>query len=108
MTPTPVRKKHIPVRTCVACRSTDAKRALVRIVRLTEGQVVVDETGKRNGRGAYLCRRRACWQKALKTGALARALKTTLNAESLALLQAYAEHLPETSDTEPTADSEEE
>ncbi len=101
------RKKHVPIRTCVACRSTDAKRALIRLVRVAEGQVVVDASGKLNGRGAYLCPQRTCWQKALKTGALARALKTTLSAETLAALQAYAQQLPETSDTEPAVQTEE-
>lgn len=90
------RQKHIPERTCVACRAHDAKRALVRVVRLTDGGVVVDETGKQKGRGAYLCCQRACWDQALKRGALNRALRVTLTAEEIAALQAYAAALPET------------
>jgi len=100
-------QKRIPLRTCVACRTTEAKRALIRLVRLPDGDVVVDPTGKRSGRGAYLCPQRQCWQKALKTGSLGRALKTTLRPETLAALQAYAQQLPETLDSEPTAQIEE-
>lgn len=90
------RPKHVPERTCIACRAQGAKRALVRVVRLPEGGVVVDETGKRKGRGAYLCRQRTCWNKALTRGALERALRVTLTAEEVAALQAYATSLPET------------
>lgn len=80
----------------MACRAQGAKRALVRVVRLTEGGVVVDETGKQKGRGAYLCRQRVCWSQALKRAALNRALRVTLTAEEVATLQAYAATLPET------------
>lgn len=80
----------------MACRAHGAKRALVRVVRLAEGGVVVDETGKQKGRGAYLCRQRVCWSLALKRGALERALRVTLAAEEVAALQAYAAALPET------------
>ncbi|HQE91802.1 MAG TPA: YlxR family protein [Anaerolineae bacterium] len=90
------RQKHVPARTCVACRMQRAKRDLVRVVRLTEGGVVVDETGKQKGRGAYLCRQRACWTLALQRGALHHALRTTLTTEEMAVLQRYAAALPET------------
>ncbi len=69
------RPRHVPQRTCVACRRTDAKRGLVRIVRLPEGRVAVDPTGKHAGRGAYLCADQMCWETALKRRALERALK---------------------------------
>ncbi|OGO51618.1 MAG: hypothetical protein A2148_10265 [Chloroflexi bacterium RBG_16_68_14] len=71
--------KHIPQRTCVGCRATSAKRAFVRIVHTPEGTVEIDPTGRRNGRGAYLCARRQCWQEALKKGRLAHALRTTIS-----------------------------
>lgn len=79
----------------MACRTHGAKRTLVRVVRLTEGGVVVDETGKQKGRGAYLCRQRVCWSKALTRGVLERALRVTLSAEEVTALQAYAALLPE-------------
>ena len=52
----PLRQRHIPQRTCVGCRTTTAKRQFVRIVRTAAGRVEVDLTGKKAGRGAYLCR----------------------------------------------------
>jgi predicted RNA-binding protein YlxR (DUF448 family) len=86
----PTRQKHVPLRTCIACRETKSKRELIRIVLLPDGTVAVDETGKMNGRGAYLCRRHACWQKALERGSLNRALRTSLPPEATAHLTAYA------------------
>jgi predicted RNA-binding protein YlxR (DUF448 family) len=83
--------KHVPQRTCVGCRTTSAKRAFVRVVRAPEGAVDVDETGRRNGRGAYICADRSCWEEALKKDRLARALRTTLSAQDIERLRAYAE-----------------
>jgi predicted RNA-binding protein YlxR (DUF448 family) len=84
------RPRHVPQRTCVACRTTGAKRGLVRVVRAADGKVEVDETGKKPGRGAYLCRTRECWDKALKGKVLEYALKTAITAEDKAALQTYA------------------
>lgn len=72
----PVRKT--PQRTCVACRTTGDKRGLVRVVRGPEG-VEVDPTGKKPGRGAYLCERAECWREAFKKNRLDAALKTRLS-----------------------------
>src|SRR5205809_1107102 len=88
------RPKHVPQRTCVACRTTGAKRGLVRIVRTAEGTVEVDETGKKPGRGAYLCAVKDCWDTALARKALEYALKTAISAEDKAALQNYAANLP--------------
>jgi predicted RNA-binding protein YlxR (DUF448 family) len=89
------RPKHVPQRTCVACRTTGAKRGLVRVVRTAEGKVEVDETGKKAGRGAYLCNARTCWDKALKGKVLEYALKTAISMEDKASLQAYAATIPD-------------
>jgi len=88
-------RKHIPLRTCVACRQIRAKRELVRIVKPPEGQIVVDEKGKAAGRGAYLCRRRTCWQVVMQPGRLEHALRAAVSAEEREALLRYAEHLPE-------------
>lgn len=88
------RPKHIPERMCISCRERSAKRALVRIVRTPEGNVEIDPTGKRNGRGAYLCEQPACWERALTSQSLARALKTELTTEAIASLRSYAATLP--------------
>jgi hypothetical protein len=87
------RRKHVPLRTCIACRSTEAKRGLVRVVRTPEGRVELDATGKRNGRGAYVHETRGCWDEALKKERLARALKVTVPAEDMEQLKAHAETL---------------
>jgi predicted RNA-binding protein YlxR (DUF448 family) len=71
----------------------------VRLVRTPEGQVVVDPTGKRSGRGAYLCDQAACWRQALARGILTRALKLDTIAEAdLQHLNAYAQRLSGTSE----------
>jgi hypothetical protein len=87
------KRKHVPQRTCVACRTSRPKRELVRVVRTPEGNVVVDETGKRNGRGAYLCPKRACWETALSRGLLNRALRTNVTEDAMARLAEYAADL---------------
>jgi predicted RNA-binding protein YlxR (DUF448 family) len=87
------RGKHVPQRTCVGCRSVEAKRTLIRIVRTPEG-LKVDPKGKMAGRGAYLHDRRSCWQAGLK-GPLARALKTSMSENDLAYLTSFMETLPE-------------
>lgn len=64
-----------------------AKKDLVRIVRTPEGSVELDKTGRKNGRGAYLCMERACLDRAIKTKALERALEIKLDAAALAALE---------------------
>ena len=87
------RRKHVPQRTCVVCRTVRPKRELVRIVRTSEGAMMVDATGKRSGRGAYLCRQRGCWEAALVGRQLERALNVMLTDETQVLLREYAEIL---------------
>jgi predicted RNA-binding protein YlxR (DUF448 family) len=72
--------KQVPIRTCVVCREKAGKRALVRVVR-TEIGVQIDPSGKLNGRGAYLCERESCWERAVTTDVLNKALRTMLTAE---------------------------
>ena len=86
------RKKRIPQRTCVGCRTVNEKRTLIRIVRTPEG-VKIDPRGKLSGRGAYLHDRRSCWQLGLD-GRLAHALRTTLAPQELQELLDFAETLP--------------
>ncbi|NMB20503.1 MAG: YlxR family protein [Firmicutes bacterium] len=82
-----MRKKHVPMRTCVGCRSSKPKRDLVRVVRDPEGNVGLDLTGKRSGRGVYLCPSEECLQKAVKGRQLERALETTIHGELFAELK---------------------
>jgi len=76
------------MRTCVACRTERTKRELVRVVRLPEGGLILDVTGRRAGRGAYLCADGACWATALKRGAIQHALGSEIPADLLVRLQA--------------------
>lgn len=86
--------KRVPRRTCIACRLEQGKRTFVRIVRTPEGRIVVDETGRANGRGAYLCREQKCWVKALKGSTISNALKITPAREDVEALRAFALSLP--------------
>ena len=96
-----LRPKHVPQRTCVACRRTGAKRGLVRVVRTLTGAVEVDTTGRKAGRGAYLCASQQCWSLALKKRLLEHALKTTMEPQNRAALQAFSQTLPaETPETQ--------
>jgi predicted RNA-binding protein YlxR (DUF448 family) len=79
---------------CVACREREAKRGLYRIVRTPEGTIEPDPTGRRNGRGAYLCGRASCWDKALSLGVLARALNSEIDTVTNEALRRYAATLP--------------
>jgi uncharacterized protein len=87
------RVKHIPQRTCVACREVLPKRQMVRIVRTADG-VKVDPTGKLAGRGAYLHDRRECWARGLK-GALTNALKAELTTDDRVELEEFMNTLPQ-------------
>lgn len=88
------RPKHVPLRTCIACRQGEAKRKLVRIVRTPGGEVRVDSTGKLSGRGAYLCPNRSCWDLALKKRIIEHALHAALTPEARVSLEQYAGALP--------------
>jgi len=79
----------------VSCRQSDAKRKLIRVVRLVSGAVEVDSTGKKSGRGAYLCWSRACWDTALRKKSLERALKTMISPEDRAALESYSRDIPQ-------------
>jgi predicted RNA-binding protein YlxR (DUF448 family) len=83
--------KHIPLRTCVACRKVRPKRELIRLVRISDGSVEFDTSGKRAGRGAYLCPE--CWDVGLKDSQLKRALRTTLTPDNREQLIRAAEKL---------------
>ncbi len=74
-------QKKIPMRQCMGCRERREKRALIRVVRTTEGQITLNFSGKLNGRGAYLCPDAECLKKARKSKALERSLETPIPEE---------------------------
>ncbi len=83
-------RKRVPTRTCVACREAKPKKELIRLVCAEGGRVVVDPTGKKNGRGAYLCRKAGCWEAGLKENRLEHLLKASLSQANRDELIGYA------------------
>ena len=91
--------KHVPQRTCIACRQVAGKRNLLRLVRTEQG-VEIDATGKLAGRGAYLHPYQNCWQAVLRGGRIEQALRTRLNEENRQALLAFMATLPESEATD--------
>ena len=90
--------KRIPQRTCIICRTLRAKRELMRVVALSANHLEIDRTGKKNGRGAYVCQQRACWDGVLENPTrLSSALKlqAPIAADDLARLREFAATLPQ-------------
>jgi predicted RNA-binding protein YlxR (DUF448 family) len=85
--------RQLPQRSCVGCRQVRDKRQLVRLVRLADGNIEVDISGKKPGRGAYLCPSPGCWQEGLKKDRLAHALHTTISKEKRTYLLEYGQSL---------------
>jgi len=87
------RPRRLPQRTCVGCGTVTSKREIVRVVRTPEGRVVPDPTGKKPGRGAYLCAKEECWEAGLRKGRLERSLKVTVSPDDAAALREFASAL---------------
>ncbi|MFC2072117.1 YlxR family protein [Chloroflexota bacterium] len=86
--------KHIPQRTCLACRKIKAKQELIRLVRTSDGSIEVDIGGnKMTGRGAYLCPAPECWEIGLKGNRLEHSLRTTLTQENRERLIGFGKDL---------------
>jgi uncharacterized protein len=83
--------RKIPLRMCVGCQEKKNKRELVRIVRTPEGDITLDHTGKRAGRGAYICPKRECLEAAVKKKRLEKSLEQPLSQEVLQALQGSLE-----------------
>ena len=80
-------QKKIPQRQCMGCRERKEKRAMIRVVRCTDGSVNLDFGGKMNGRGAYLCPNPECLKKAIRSKALERSLEVEIPEEVYERLQ---------------------
>ena len=74
-----MKTRKIPMRMCVGCREMKEKRSLLCVVKSPEGEVSVDRVGKAPGRGAYVCRSKACLERAVKQRQLERALETRID-----------------------------
>ena len=71
--------KKIPLRKCIGCGEMKDKRELLRVLKTSENEITVDTTGKKNGRGAYLCYKRECLKQAMKSKGLERSFKMAIN-----------------------------
>ena len=71
----------VPMRQCTGCREMKNKKEMMRVLKTGEGEILLDKTGKKNGRGAYLCFSRECLDKAIKNHGLERSLKTEIPQE---------------------------
>ena len=82
-----LRKRKLPLRMCKGCRESKSKRELIRVVRTPQGEIELDFTGKKSGRGAYICPSADCLNKALKGKGLARSLESPLPEHVIATLK---------------------
>lgn len=76
-----MKKKKVPLRVCAGCQEQKSKKEMIRVVRTPEGTVEIDKTGKKAGRGVYICQNEACLEKAYQEHRLERSLKTKVSAE---------------------------
>ena len=80
-------EKKVPLRRCVGCNEQKSKKEFVRVIRTPEGEIRLDETGKANGRGVYLCPKKSCLQKAKKAKRLERNLNVAIPEEIWTILE---------------------
>ena len=73
--------KKTPLRKCVGCNQMNPKKDLIRVIRTPEGDFLVDETGKKNGRGAYLCKKSQCYLTGMKKKGFERSFKQEIPKE---------------------------
>ena len=71
-------KNKIPMRQCTGCREMKNKKEMIRVLKTAEDEIVLDATGRKNGRGAYICNSRDCLEKAMKNHGLERSLKAAI------------------------------
>lgn len=76
-----MKAKKIPMRQCVGCHGSMAKSELIRVIKTPEGDILIDATGKKNGRGAYICPKTECFNKARKSKAIERAFGISISEE---------------------------
>ena len=70
--------RKIPMRQCVGCREMKSKKEMIRVIKTPEDEIIIDATGRKNGRGAYICPSRDCLAKAIKSKGLERSFKMSI------------------------------
>ena len=73
--------KKLPLRQCIGCGEMKSKKEMIRVLKTTEDEIVIDATGRKNGRGAYICPSMECFKKAVKSKGLERSLKMAIPKE---------------------------
>lgn len=82
-----MKKKKIPLRKCLGCEENKSKKELIRIVKTPENEILIDLTGKINGRGAYICNNKECFRKAVKANRISRSLESEVSKDKLQELE---------------------
>lgn len=82
-----MKQKRVPLRMCLGCQEMKPKKELIRVVKSKENEISVDFTGKKAGRGAYICKSVECFQKARKTKRLERAFEASISDEVYSTLE---------------------
>ena len=85
--------KKVPMRKCVGCQEMKSKKEMIRVIRTSEGEFLLDATGRKNGRGAYLCPNGDCLAKAVKNKGLERSFKQAISKEVYEALEKEMEVL---------------
>lgn len=90
-----VSAKKIPLRQCIGCGEMKSKKEMIRILKTSEDEILIDATGRKNGRGAYLCPTMECFKKAAKNKGLERSLKMAIPKDVYETLEKEMEQLGE-------------
>lgn len=85
--------RKVPMRKCIGCNEMKNKKELIRVIRTPEGEILLDATGRKNGRGAYVCPTRECLQKAIRSRGLERSFKMAIPKEVYETLEKEMEAL---------------
>ena len=85
--------KKIPLRQCIGCGEMKSKKEMIRVIKTAEGEILLDATGRKNGRGAYLCPSMECFKKAVKGRGLERSFKMTITREVYETLEKEMEEI---------------
>ena len=85
--------KKIPLRQCIGCGEMKSKKEMIRVIKTAEGEILLDATGRKNGRGAYLCPSMECFKKAVKGRGLERSFKMAIPREVYETLEQEMEEI---------------
>ena len=85
--------KKIPLRQCIGCGEMKSKKEMMRVIKTAEGEILLDATGRKNGRGAYLCPSMECFKKAVKGRGLERSFKMAIPREVYETLEKEMEEI---------------